>query len=212
MSADHERAADGELARRKGFVGSMLYASNGLFRTLCTQRNMKIHWVSGLAVMLVGMALELELATRASIMFCVVLVICMEVLNTSLEAFVDLHIRQYARHAMVAKDAAAAAVLVLAIGAVIVFGDVLLHRWEVVENSVSAVVRTVIFGVPLLAATAAILFVRRSLLVINLLAVLALSLLGVLAWYSRDEVFSSCASAFVIGALFARYREPALLK
>ena len=40
-----------------------------LLRTLLTQRNMKIHWISGLAVMLVGMALELDIASRASVIF-----------------------------------------------------------------------------------------------------------------------------------------------
>lgn len=202
---------DQELAKRKGFIASFIYASNGLLRTLCTQRNMKIHWVSGLAVMLVGMALELTIATRASVLFCVFVVLCMEVLNTALEAFVDLHIKQYERHAMVAKDAAAAAVMVLAAGAVIVFADVLFHRWGVVANSIPAIIRTVTFGVPLLAAMAAILFVRRTALALVPLGTFAIAMVTVLAWFSRDEVFSTCALAFVLAGLMARYREPVLL-
>jgi diacylglycerol kinase (ATP) len=199
-----------ELAKRKGFIASFAYASNGLLRTLCTQRNMKIHWVSGLAVMLVGMALELTIATRASVLFCVFVVLCMEVLNTALEAFVDLHIKQYERHAMVAKDAAAAAVLVLALGAMIVFADVLFHRWGVVANSVPAIIRTVTFGVPLLATMSAILFVRRIGWLLVLLGAVSFLLVGILAWYSRDEVFSLCATMFIVAGLVARYREPEL--
>jgi len=34
---------DEQLAKRKGFIASFVYASDGLMRTLCTQRNMKIH-------------------------------------------------------------------------------------------------------------------------------------------------------------------------
>ena len=83
-----EPAARPELPARAGFVASFRYAIDGVLRTLCTQRNMKVHWVSGLAVMLVGMALELDLAARASVLFCVFVVISMEVLNTALEAFV----------------------------------------------------------------------------------------------------------------------------
>src|SRR5688572_1357374 len=139
-----------ELKIRKGFVASFAYAFDGLLRTLITQRNMRIHWVSGLAVMLVGMALELDVAARASVMFCVFVVLCMEVLNTGLEAFVDLHIKTYARTAMIAKDAAAAAVLVLAFAAVVVFADILLHNWRMVASSVDAIVRTVSFALPLL--------------------------------------------------------------
>jgi diacylglycerol kinase (ATP) len=197
-----------ELSKRRGFIGSVIYAMNGLLRTLNGQRNMKIHWVSGLAVMLVGMALELNIATRASVIFCVFVVLCMEVLNSALEAFVDLHIKQYARQAMVAKDAAAAAVLVLAGGAVVVFADVLFHQWRVVARSGPAIVRTIALGVPLLALTGAILAVKRSIPLLIVLGAAALALLTVLAWYSRDEVFSSCGLVFVLGALFARYRQP----
>lgn len=209
--SDAERIRQ-QLAARKGFLSSFVYAADGLFRTLCTQRNMRIHWVSGLAVMLVGMALELEIATRASIVFCVILVICMEVLNTALEAFVDLHVKTYAKNAMVAKDAAAAAVLVLAIGAVIIFFDVLLHRWNVVATSLPAVIRTVTFGVPLLATMAAILWTKRSIVLLSALSATATGLLGVLAWYSRDEIFTLCAFGFIVGGLFARLREPRLLR
>jgi diacylglycerol kinase len=199
------------LETKKGFIASLNYASKGLLRTLCTQRNMKIHWVSGLAVMLVGMALELNLATRASVLFCVFVVLCMEVLNTALEAFVDLHIKQYARPAMMAKDAAAAAVMVLAAGAVIVFSDVLFHQWRVVENSIPAILRTVALGVPLLVLVGFVLAIKRSVPAILVLAVLSVALLGLLAWFSRDEVFSSCALAFVLTAAWARLREPSLL-
>src|SRR5688572_14215725 len=181
-----------ELKIRKGFVASFVYAFNGLLRTLLSQRNMKIHWVSGLAVMLVGMALEIDVAARASVMFCVFVVLCMEVLNTGLEAFVDLHVKQYARTAMIAKDAAAAAVLVLAFAAVVVFADILFHNWRMVMASGSAIARTCIFGIPLLATLGAILWIKRS-AVLALLLFSGLGLLGALAWYSRDEVFSSCA-------------------
>lgn len=211
MTETEEARGLAEIQKRRGFVASFLYASDGLLRTLCTQRNMRIHWVSGLAVMLVGMALELELASRASVLFCVVLVICMEVLNTALESFVDLHIRHYARNAMVAKDAAAAAVLILAIGAVVIFADVLLHRWDVVRASTQAVARTVTFGLPLLVAIAGVLWVRRSVPLILLLGALSAGLLAILAWFSRDEVFSLGALAFVAGAVTARIREPKLL-
>jgi diacylglycerol kinase (ATP) len=209
-SHEERRIADLERARRRGFIGSVVYATDGLMRTLSSQRNMKIHWVSGLAVMLVGMALELNISTRASVIFCVFVVLCMEVLNTALEAFVDLHVKQYARQAMVAKDAAAAAVLVLAGGAVVVFADVLFHQWSMVMRSGPEIVRTVLLGVPLLAVTGTILGIKRSMPVIWILGVAALTLLSILAYSSRDEVFSSCGLVFVVGAVAARYREPKL--
>src|SRR5687768_4555856 len=150
------------LKTRSNLLSSFSFALDGLLRTLNSQRNMKIHWVSGLAVMLVGMALELDLASRASVIFCVALVLCMEVLNTSLEAFVDLHVKHYAVTAMIAKDAAAAAVLILSIGAVVVFADILLHRWDMVIASGPAILRTIAAGVPLLAIMAIGLWIPRS--------------------------------------------------
>jgi diacylglycerol kinase (ATP) len=196
---------------RSGLVASFAYAAAGVLRTLCTQRNMKIHWVSGLAVMLVGMALPWEIASRASVLFCVIMVLAMEVLNTALEAFVDLHVKQYARTAMIAKDAAAAAVLIFAAGAVVVFADTLLHRWDIVEASSTAVWRTVIAGVPLLALVGVTLAVPRRPALLLTLGVPAVGLLAFLAWYSRDEVFSLGALAFVVVATVARWKEPDLL-
>ncbi|MEQ8273813.1 MAG: diacylglycerol kinase family protein [Deltaproteobacteria bacterium] len=199
-----------ELKKRAGLIASFSYAIDGVLRTLCSQRNMKIHWVSGLAVMLVGMALELDLASRASVIFCVFVVICMEVLNTAFEAFVDLHIKNFARHAMVAKDAAAAAVLVLAVCAVVVFADVLFHRWAMVEASGPAIQRTVLWGLPLLGMVGLILGMTRRVVLIVALGFAAVGALSVLAWFSRDEIFSLGALGFVVSAVVARLREPAL--
>lgn len=201
-----------ELEKRAGLFSSFSYAIDGVLRTLCTQRNMKIHWISGTAVMLVGMALELDIASRASVIFCVFVVICMEVLNTALESFVDLHIKQFARHAMVAKDAAAAAVLVLAVCAVIVFADVLLHRWAMVQASTTAIIRTVAWGVPILVMVSLVLWIKRNLALIIPLQLASIGALSVLAWFSRDEIFSLGALGFVVSAGLARLKEPKLVE
>lgn len=200
-----------EVEKRVGLLASFSFAFDGLLRTLCTQRNMKIHWVSGTAVMLVGMALDLGLASRASVMFCVFLVISMEVLNTALEAFVDLHIKDFAHSAMVAKDAAAAAVLVLALGAMVVLADVLLHSWAMVAASTDAILRTILLGLPLLVMEAFVLGIKRNVPVVAVLGVLSVCCLSVLAWFSRDEVFSLGALAFLVGAVYTRLREPSLV-
>ena len=190
---------------------SFRYASDGVLRTLCTQRNMKIHWGAGTAVMLVGMALDLDVAARASLLFCVFVVICMEVLNTALESFVDLHVKEYARHAMVAKDAAAAAVLVLAVCAVIVFADVLFHRWSVVLASGQSIRRTILLGAPLLAMQAAVLSTVRRPAFVLLLTTAALGCLTWLAVHAEDAVFTACATLFLVTPAIARLREPRLV-
>ncbi|MEL7369425.1 MAG: diacylglycerol kinase family protein [Myxococcota bacterium] len=194
-----------------GLTASFRYAIDGVLRTLCTQRNMKIHWVSGTAAMLVGMALELDVAARAAILFCVFMVLCMEVLNTALEAFVDLHVKTYVRHAMIAKDAAAAAVLVLAVCAVFVFADVLYHRWAVVMSSGVSIRRTLMFGLPLLALEGALLALPRRPLGLTIAAAGALLCWGWLAFFGQDPIFSGVAFGLLGAAAVARYREPRLL-
>ncbi|MCB9655482.1 MAG: diacylglycerol kinase family protein [Deltaproteobacteria bacterium] len=208
---DDSTASLSLLLQRRGFIASISYAVDGVLRTLLTQRNMKIHWVAGLAVMLVGMALPLDVAARASLIFCVFVVLTMETLNTAFEAFVDLHVRQYAKTAMVAKDAAAAAVLLLAAAAVVVFADILFHNWGSVTRSTEAIFRTVLLGLPLLSAMALILALPRSVWKLACLGVLACALTTILAWYSRDEVFSLGAISFVLGGLLARGWERRLL-
>lgn len=197
-------------AQRAGLLRAFWFAQNGVLRTLLTQRNMKIHWVSGLAVMLVGMALELDVASRASVIFCVIIVLGLETLNTAFEAFVDLHVKQFARHAMIAKDAAAAAVLLMALGAVVIFADVLFHRWRMVLASGPAILRTVSVGLPLLVVVTTTLVIPRHRVVHMLLGLVAIVALVYLAWYSRDEVFSLGALAFVLGATACRLLEPRL--
>lgn len=200
------------IPRRAGLRASFRFAFNGLLRTLCSQRNMKIHWIAGTAVMLVGMALQLDLASRASVLFCVFVVICMEVLNTAVEAFVDLSARgEFAHQAMLAKDAAAGAVLVLALGAAVVLADVLLHRWPMVAESTPAITRTLIAGVPLLAAETAILTMRRRVPALWAVGAGAVALLAFLAYFSRDEVFTVGGLAFIVTAVWARLAEPRLL-
>jgi hypothetical protein len=140
------------------------------------------------------------------------MVIAMEVLNTALEAFVDLHVNDYEHNAMIAKDAAAAAVLIFAAGAAIIFSDVLIHRWDMVSNNLEAVWRTVQWGVPILILTAMILFLKRNIILAIGLAICAISLLTYLAFHARDEVFSLGALSFITLAAIARLREPKLIE
>ena len=111
--------------QRGGIVSSFRAAIAGVLRTIAAQRNMKIHVLSALMVLMVGMALPLDLSSRVALLFAIAIVFFAEILNTALEAFVDLHVRDYHRLAMMAKDAAAAGVLVLAATTVVVLAEIL---------------------------------------------------------------------------------------
>ena len=119
------------------------------------------HWLAGNMVILVATALPFDLTIRVALLFSVALVLFAEILNTALEAFVDLHIQEYHRLAMLAKDAAAAGVLVLALGTVIIFSEMIYHDWAIVLENQSAVWTTVVYGMPLILSEWAGLFLFR---------------------------------------------------
>ena len=113
------------------------------------QPNMRTHVLAALLVGLVGSGIPLGLAERVTLIFCVLLVFFAEILNSALEALVDLATREFDEKARVTKDAAAAAVLVLAIGSVVIFAALLVHNWGTVLAEGSRIRRQVALGAPL---------------------------------------------------------------
>jgi len=197
-----------EVLPRFGVLHSFRAAFMGVARTVASQRNMKLHVLSALMVMIVGMALPLDLSMRVSLIFAVSAVFFAEILNTGLEALVDLFIGEYHRLAMLAKDAAAAGVLVIAVGALLVFAEVVWTRWDLVADNVDAVWWSVAFGLPLVLSEALGLFVvRRGPLAIARLVV-SLCLLLALVVRSHDPIYSGFAFLLVVIAAYARYNFP----
>jgi diacylglycerol kinase (ATP) len=183
-------------------------AYNGLLHTVSAQRNMKVHWISGFMVMLVGMALELDLSARAALFFAVFLILFAEILNSALEAFVDLHVKQYHYQAKLAKDASAAGVLILAVAVVVLFADILSYNWATVSRSGDNIVRTLVCGLPSIFAMILLLFTRASKAAQACLALGMAALLAVLIRSSHDHFFSLSASLFLWVSFHARRRYP----
>src|SRR6267142_881541 len=116
--------------RKPGFWGALTHAWDGLVWATSHQRNMKIHVVS---VMLVFFA---------------------EMVNTSLEALVDLHMEEFHGLARVVKDTAAAGVLVLSIGTVALFAVIVVQDWPIVQAHPREVLRQLAVGIPMVASGA----------------------------------------------------------
>jgi diacylglycerol kinase (ATP) len=185
-------------------TSSFRVAIAGVLRTVATQRNMKVHVVSGLMVMIVGMALPLDLSARVALLFAVSIVFFAEILNTALEAVIDLFVQDFSRLAMMAKDAAAGGVLVFAVTTVLVLSDILWTEWRLVEENVDAVWRSCLFGIPLAMNEALGLFVVRRPLLHALRLVLSAGLLAPLILHSTDPIFSIAAAGLVTVAAAAR--------
>lgn len=85
-----------------------------------SERNMRIHLCFAIAAVVLGFALRIDAASWLAVTLCICLVFSLEVLNTALEALVDLVSPEYHELAKRVKDCSAGAVLICAIGSLVV--------------------------------------------------------------------------------------------
>ena len=113
-------------ARRLGalhrLAWSFGYAFRGIWYAARTQRNVRIHLVAAALALGLGLLLGLPTAELAIVVLCIALVIAAEAANTALELLADAAVPAWHPLVKHAKDVAAGAVLVTAIGAAVVAG------------------------------------------------------------------------------------------
>lgn len=109
-------------------LASFGHALRGLRRLIGTQLNARIHVAAALIVVALGLWLDLPALEWALLIAMMALVICAEALNTGIEWVVDLASPEWHELARDAKDVAAAAVLLAAVGAVAVGTLILLPK------------------------------------------------------------------------------------
>ena len=106
---------------------SFRYAAQGLIYSFKSQRNFRIHIFIGILVFGLGLWLELSFSNLAVLVLTVTAVLVLELLNTAIEAVVDLAIgRRFHTLARIAKDCSAAAVLVASISSLLIAALLLL--------------------------------------------------------------------------------------
>lgn len=105
---------------RAAFIASFRYAFAGLAYSFRTQRNFRIHIAIAILAALLGLVVGLSWVEWAVVVVLVVVVLSAEMVNTMVEALVDLVTQEYHPLAKVAKDVAAGVVLLSAIGSVVV--------------------------------------------------------------------------------------------
>lgn len=103
--------------RKHSLKQSFSFAGDGLLDSLKEEANLRIHLSAGALVLLWGEVLQLSALHRAVLVICIAVVIAAELFNTALEAVVDLCTQQIHPLARKAKNVAAGAVLVCALGA-----------------------------------------------------------------------------------------------
>ena len=103
----------------KRFFKSFGYALDGLVYAFKYEQNMLVHIISTIVVVILGIVLDINWVEWLLCFLIIGLVIATELINTSIEAVVDLTCPETHPLAKVAKDTAAAAVMVFAIVAVL---------------------------------------------------------------------------------------------
>ncbi len=117
------------MKRAESLGESFGYAFQGLWYALNTQRNLRIHFLAAVAILVLGWFVALPDAIFVNVLVAVVVVMVAEMINTAVESVVDLVSPEFHQLAKTAKDVAAGAVLLAAVGAVAVgvwsFGPIL---------------------------------------------------------------------------------------
>ncbi len=106
--------------RSSTFWQSMRCALCGLRYLLVTQRNARIHFVIAAMVIAIGVWLGLEAIRWSVLALTIGFVITAEAGNTVAETIVDLVMPDHNENAKIAKDVAAAAVLMTALTSIVV--------------------------------------------------------------------------------------------
>lgn len=108
-----------KMEKKDPLYRSFSYAFQGIFTCVRKERNMKIHCVAAVLVVIAGVILKISAIEWCICMVLFGLVMALEHVNTAVEAVVDMVTEEYHPLAKAAKDTAAGAVLIAAIMAAI---------------------------------------------------------------------------------------------
>lgn len=108
-----------KMEKKDPLYRSFGYAFQGIFTCVRKERNMKIHCVAAVLVVIAGVILKISAIEWCICLALFGLVMALEHVNTAVEAVVDMVTEEYHPLAKVAKDTAAGAVLIAAIMAAI---------------------------------------------------------------------------------------------
>jgi diacylglycerol kinase (ATP) len=121
-------------ARRRApsILESFNFAFEGVIHVLRTQRNMRIHFAIAAAVLVAALALGVDKGELIALLLAISFVLIAEMINTALEAGIDVATTSFDPLAKLAKDISAGAVLIATVNAVaigyLVFSDQIVNR------------------------------------------------------------------------------------
>ncbi|QXM05701.1 diacylglycerol kinase [Crassaminicella indica] len=127
--------------RVRKLIDSFNYAIDGIIYTIKTQRNMRIHFAMAIIVLFLSLFFNLSKLEIIILFFTISLVIIAEMINTSIEAAIDLVTKEYHELAKIAKNVAAGAVFISALNSIIVAYMIFFDKFNFVTELVIQKVR-----------------------------------------------------------------------
>jgi diacylglycerol kinase (ATP) len=120
------------VTRTPSVLDSFNFAFEGIIHVLRTQRNMRIHFAAAAAVLLAAIATGVDRFELIALLLAISFVLITEMVNTAVEASIDVATTSFDPLAKLAKDIAAGAVLIATVNAVavgyLVFSDQFANR------------------------------------------------------------------------------------
>jgi diacylglycerol kinase len=102
------------------FLNSIKYSIDGLVTAYTNEQSLWLHGFCSIIVIILGLLLKLTFNQWSIILITIVVVLAVELLNTAIEAVVDLVTDKYQPLAKVAKDCGSAAAFVAGVAAFII--------------------------------------------------------------------------------------------
>lgn len=106
--------------KKRSIIDSFNYAVSGIILSVKTERNMLIHYIVAILVLVISLFFDFTRTEFLILLFATTLVLVLELINTAIEKTIDMITKEYHPLARLAKDIAAGAVLISAVNAFIV--------------------------------------------------------------------------------------------
>jgi diacylglycerol kinase len=104
----------------KTFLRSAGFASQGMVQFFTKQRNARIQVVMGITAITLGFIVSISTYQWLLVLFCIGLVISLEMINSAIEIFCDMVTTDFHPTIKIIKDISAGAVLVASVSSLII--------------------------------------------------------------------------------------------
>jgi diacylglycerol kinase (ATP) len=119
--------------RARTLLESFNFAVEGIIHVLRTQRNMRIHFLAAVGVLVAGLAIGVSKLELIALLLAIAFVFITEMFNSALEQAVDVATTSFDPLAKLAKDIAAGAVLIATVNAIAI--GYLVFSGEIADRS-----------------------------------------------------------------------------